>query len=105
MLISIKINNSKIELNNIMTKNKVINIINIFEKNIIIGCDMIIFLFNINTADFDSYTFEYLKSSKNDKKKWLINNLLYSITCDETRYSMRILFINLKNILYEELKN
>ena len=51
MSISIKINNNKIELNDNMHKKDVLNIINKFEKNIIIRSDLIIFLFNIDTAD------------------------------------------------------
>ena len=39
----------------------------------------------MNTTNFHTYVFEYLQESKLSPRKWLLNNIIYSITCNETK--------------------
>ncbi len=55
----------------------------------------------MTTADFHTYVFEYLQGSKLSPKKWLLNNIIYSITCDETKDN---LFNEILDLLWYEYR-
>jgi hypothetical protein len=76
---TITIGNNKISLNSDMTNNNVNNIINGFENYVIRGCELSVLLVDNDTLDFHKYVFDYLSSSKLGPKKWLLNNIIYSI--------------------------
>ena len=66
------------------------------------GCSLIIFVFDNDTTDFHQYEFEYMQDSGMLPKKWLINNILYSITCKDT---VRNMDINILSKLVAKLTN
>jgi hypothetical protein len=65
------------------------------------GCELIIFICDSESVNFHRYEFDYLSSSKLSPKKWLLNNVLYSVSCDKTRADMKDLF----NDILIELSN
>ncbi|MCJ7636032.1 MAG: hypothetical protein MUO21_00930, partial [Nitrososphaeraceae archaeon] len=74
--------------------------INDLEKLIIKGCELTVFLFDVNTTNFHQYEFDYLSNSKLSPRKWLLNNMLYSITCVETRENMDGMFNEILGLLH-----
>lgn len=102
--ISITINNQKILLldnfsNNI---NQYMNIIDnsIKNKN---NVELIVFLIDINSSNFHTYEFEYSSGNLNmSLKKWILNNIIYSINCDETKTNMKNMFNNLYFLFKDE---
>jgi hypothetical protein len=101
MSIKISITNTDktIKMNDYMSKMQCINLINEFEKYIIRNIDMKVFIYDENTTNFHQYEFEYKLNSKLNSKKWLLNNILYSIKCDKTQQNMSKLLKNLEYIL------
>ena len=93
MTINITLNKMKITIDNNITS--IVNIINEFEKEIHYESNLKVFIYDNNTTDFHSYEFEYLSSSKLSPKQWLLNNILYSITCKETKKNMEHRFDNI----------
>jgi hypothetical protein len=56
------------------------------------GCELIIFICDSDTTNFHKYEFDYLPSSKLSPKKWLLNNILFSLTNEKTKELMKDLF-------------
>ena len=102
MSISIKIGTKKIIIYNQMHYLILNNLINEFEKNIIKGCELTISIFDKNTTNFHIYIFEYLSDSILLPIKWLLNNILYSITCDKTNQNMSGIFNCLVGLLRQK---
>ncbi len=61
-------------------------IINELTKLTIKGCELKVFILDMTTLDFHTYVFEYLQESKLSPRKWLLNNIIYSI--NETKTNM-----------------
>jgi len=76
MNITIKIDDNIYVLHNEMTQQDVTNFITEYEK--------------------------YTRDSKFNPKKWLVNNILYSITCPETKKNMLNCFNTLEHKLVAE---
>jgi hypothetical protein len=86
--VTITINEQKIIItpdNDLIT---IIININKLESHTKKGCDMVVFIYDQNTTNFHKYEFDYLQSSQLNPRKWLLNNILYSITCDKTKNNM-----------------
>jgi hypothetical protein len=102
--ISITIDNQKILLldnfsNNI---NQYMNIIDnsIKNKN---NVELSILLIDIESSNFHNYEFEYSLGSINmNIKKWVLNNIIYSINCDKTKTNMKNMFNNLYFLFKDE---
>ena len=88
-----------------MNKDKLINIIDELVEFVIKGCEMKVSIIDINTGNFHCYIFDYLQNSVLDPKKWLLNNIIYSITCDETKTDMNGLFDNNLSVLWQLYKS
>ena len=76
--------------------------INEFTELAIKGCELTIFIFDTNTSNFHTYVFEYLQESELLPKKWLLHNIIYAITCDETKTNMDNLFNKFLDLLWYE---
>jgi hypothetical protein len=61
-------------------------IINELIKLSIKGCELTVFILDRNTTEFNKYVFDYLQESKLSPRKWLLNNIIYSI--NETKTNM-----------------
>ena len=66
-------------------------------------CELKIFILNTNTMDFHNYVFEYdgLKKPLN----FLLNNIMYSLVCDDTDKNTQNMFDLLSNNVYNEILN
>lgn len=85
MIISITIGTNKININinNQTHYVQLSNYINNLEKNVIKGCELTVIIVDAQTGNFHQYVYEYV--SKLSPKKWLLNNISYLLTCDETK--------------------
>jgi len=92
----------KLILNNNTTEENINNVINKLEELLIKNCDLIIFILHNSTTNFHKYEFEFTGKSKLFPRKWLLNNILYSLTCDKTQTNMTSLFNNIINKLFFE---
>jgi hypothetical protein len=70
------------------------------------GTSLEVYLYNKDTTDFHLYEFEYEYNITKfkDPRKWLLNNMLYSLFCRETAKDMADKFIELKTILDREFQ-
>jgi len=93
---------NKYILNNNTTEENIENVINELEEFIIKNCDLIIFILDNSTTNFHKYEFEYNEKSKLFPRKWLLNNILYALTCDKTQTNMASLFNTIINKLFFE---
>jgi hypothetical protein len=84
MSISITIGNKKIAINN---QTHPVELNGIINELTIKGCELKVFILDMNTTNFHTYVFEYLQESKLLPRKWLLNNIIYSITC-QSDYSI-----------------
>jgi hypothetical protein len=94
MSITITIGIKKIAINNQTYPVNLNGIINELTKLTIKGCELKVFILDMNTTNFHTYVFEYLQESKLSPRKWLLNNIIYSITCNETKDNLFTVFIN-----------
>ena len=102
MSITITIGIKKIAINN-QTHPVVLNgIINELTKLTIKGCELKVFILDMTTSDFHTYVFEYLQESKLSPRKWLLNNIIYSLTCNKTKTNMNNLFNKILDSLWRE---
>lgn len=60
---------------------------------------MTVFLLDTNTGEFHTYVFDYAISSPLKPRKWLLNNILYSFSCPETRETCPNTFSLMANVL------
>jgi hypothetical protein len=105
MSINITITNKKkITINNQMNRDELINIIEELVKSTMKECEMQVLIIDINTGNFHEYTFDYLQESPLFPKKWLLNNIIYSITCDETKTNINGLFDENLHVLWQLYK-
>lgn len=102
MSINITIGIKKIAINNYTHPVVLNSIINELTKLTIKGCELKVFILDMNTTNFHTYVFEYLQESKLLPRKWLLNNILYSITCDKTKTNMDKLFNEILDSLWYE---
>ena len=100
--IVIKDINKSVKINEFISQTELLNIINEFHEYIKRNYELVVFLYNDDNTDFHQYVFEYMSKSKLSSKKWLLNNIIYSIQCNKTQQNMSKLFINLKCILLNE---
>ena len=92
MSITITIGIKKIAINNQTRSVELNGLINELTKLTTKGCELKVFILDMTTLDFHTYVFEYLQKSNLSPRKWLLNNIIYSITCDETKINMDNLF-------------
>ena len=85
MSITITIGIKKIAINNQTQSVELKGLINELTKLITKGCELKVFILDMTTSDFHTYVFEYLQESKLSPIKWLLNNIIYSITCNEIK--------------------
>ena len=85
MSITITIGIKKIAINNQTQSVELKGLINELTKLITKGCELKVFILDMTTLDFHTYLFDYLQKSKLSPRKWLLNNIIYSITCNETK--------------------
>lgn len=104
MSITITIGIKKIAINNQTRPVELNGIINELTKLTIKGCELKVFILDMNTTNFHTYVFEYLQESKLSPRKWLLNNIIYSITCDETKTNMDNLFDEILDSLWYEYR-
>jgi len=102
MSIQLSIRTKSVKINEFILEDELINIINEFHEYIKRNDELIVFLYDDDSTNFHKYIFEYMPESKLSSKKWLLNNIIYSIQCNETQKNMSKLFINLKCILLNE---
>ena len=100
--ISIRDINKSVKINEFILENELINIINSFHEYIKRNYELVVYLYDDDSTNFHQYIFEYMPESKLSSKKWLLNNIIYSIQCNKTQKNMSKLFINLKCILLNE---
>jgi hypothetical protein len=100
--ISIRDINKSVKINEFILENELINIINSFHEYIKRNYELVVYLYDDDSTNFHQYIFEYMPESKLSSKKWLLNNIIYSIQCNQTQKNMSKLFINLKCILLNE---
>ena len=93
MSISITIGTNKININNQTHYVQLSNYINNLEKNVIKGCELTVIIVDAQTGNFHQYV------SKLSPKKWLLNNISYSLTCDETKKNMDNMFNEIVELL------
>jgi hypothetical protein len=48
------------------------------------GCELSVNIVNCKTGKFHIYEFDYLTTSESLPRKWILGNLLYSISCKDT---------------------
>ena len=106
MSIHVSILNTKksIEINDNTSQTDLISIIEEFQTHIEKNCELKVFIIDENTANFHQYVFEYLPTSKLSSKKWLLNNIIYSIQCDKTQKNMSKMFKDLQFMLLLEYR-
>ena len=102
--ISITIDNQKILLLNNFSNNinQYMNIIDnsIKNKN---NVELSLLLIDIESSNFHKYEFKYsLENININIKKWILNNIMYSINCDETKTNMKNMFNNLYFLFKDE---
>ena len=85
MSITITIGIKKIAINNQIRSVELNGLINELTKLTTKGCELKVFILDMTTLDFHTYVFDYLQESKLSPRKWLLNNIIYSITCNETK--------------------
>ena len=95
---------TKIAINNQTHPVELNHLINKLTKLTIKGCELKVFILDMNTTNFHIYVFEYLQESKLSPRKWLLNNIIYSITCDETKTNMDNLFNEILDSLWYEYR-
>lgn len=96
-------NNKKIFTND--NAEDIITYIDETEKYIKNGFEINIRIFNPDTTDFHIYEFEYKTTSPLTPRKWILNNILYSLCCKETLKIMpNHLLPNITSLLYYENK-
>ena len=66
--------------------------------------ELTVFLYDDNTTNFHKYEFEYSSNSKLFPRKWILNNILYSLSCDKTRKDMKYLFNRVIILLSDEFE-
>ena len=97
MSVSITVKFKKITITN--KSENIIENINEIEQYTKRGCELTVFIFDPDSSNFHQYVFDYLDSSKLLPRKWLLNNILYSLTCDETKKNIEERSFN--NILFK----
>ena len=102
MSITVILGSIKINIDNNTDEAKLCGFIDDLENQTIHGCELIVSIF-VNAMYFHMYEFEYLACSKLTPKKWIINNILWSLTCDETKQDTDNIFNRLIKLLYPEL--
>jgi hypothetical protein len=65
------------------------------------GSELTIFLYDPDTTTFHNYVFDYLATSANNPRHWLLNNILYAITCKDSNNFIKLV-IPVYNKLAEE---
>jgi hypothetical protein len=102
MSITITIGIKKIAINNQTHPVELNGIIDELTKLTIKGCELKVFIVDMTTADFHTYEFDYLQESKLSPRKWLLNNIIYSLTCNKTKTNMNNLFNKILDSLWRE---
>ena len=75
------------------TDNKVIeNALCELEKHTSVGCQLLICIIDPDTTNFHFYEFMYERRSPFAPQKWILNNVLWSLTNEETRKNMDGMF-------------
>lgn len=80
----------------------VMDYINTLEPHTFKGSELRISIIDVRTGNFHIYDFEYLRQSKLSPRKWLLNNILYSITCDDTEENFSKSFDNICKLMLVE---
>ena len=91
---------TKIAINNQTHPVELNGIINELTKLTIKGCELKVFILDMNTTNFHTYVFEYIYILDNIQ----LNNIIYSITCDETKTNMDNLFNEILDSLWYEYR-
>jgi len=102
MSITITVESTKINIDNNTDSTRLNMLINELEKITKIGIELDVFIIDMKTAEYHKYAFDYLPSSKLSPRQFLLNNILYSITCDET--NMTETFNEIIKLLWTEKK-
>ena len=103
-LITIEIGITKKAITN-QTQSVLLNgIIDEFTNLTIKGCELKVFILDMNTTNFHTYAFDYLQESKLSPRKWLLHNIIYSITCDKTKINMSNLFDKILDSLWYQYR-
>lgn len=101
MSVSVHINNNLIACLNNNTKyipDKIKSI-----NNEIMGCELKVNILDMNSGNFHAYIFDYTPESKFSPKEWILINIIYSLTCPETKQNMAGLFDNLIEVIAHEI--
>ena len=82
--ITFTINDTKLKIATYVN-DSVKNIIDNLETVVKRECELKVFIYDTDSTNFHYYNFEYSKESELVPRKWLLNNILYSITCGESK--------------------
>ena len=63
----------------------ILNIIDDIQEYVNYGATLDVFLYDPDTTAFHKYTFDYLTSSKMYPRHWLLNNIMYSLVCGDSK--------------------
>lgn len=102
MLVKIIIKNESSKAIIVNSDSNIIERINELEPYVTEGSCLKICIINTTNNDQYTYEFEYFSGSKLSPKKWLLENILYFITCEEMEEINKNSFDNIIRLMFEE---
>ena len=93
--INISVDSTTLCIDNHTEDEDLYNSIDELETYVVHGCSLTVYIVDKNTLNYHMYVFDYLPTSKLRPRKWLLNNILYSLVCDDTKKNMTNIFDNI----------